>query len=111
MTATGTVGDRRIAELRAPELVAAQARHHQIQQHQARDLRRAVAHGPEQMQRFEPILGRDGVKPFGGEQRREHLPRLGVVFDDQHVAGRPRRGWSAHGWAASNQVPYRLGPA
>ena len=46
-----------------------------------------MTHGPQQMQRFEAVLGRDGMEARRREQLAEHLPRLAIVFDNQDIAG------------------------
>jgi hypothetical protein len=89
--ATAPIAAARCSRSLAPDmtttgtLATAEPGHFQIQQHQAWGLRRPVPHGAEQVQRLEPVLGRHGVKPGGGEQLLEHRPDLGIVFDDQHV--------------------------
>ena len=60
-----------------------------------------MTHGPQQMQGFEAILGRDGMVARRREELAEHLSRLAIVFDDQHVSARHSTGLY--------QVPYRLG--
>src|SRR6185295_9995502 len=80
--------DRGILELRPSEFLSAQPRHLQVEQHETRDVGRTMAHGPEQMQRLETVFGADGMKPFAGEQCRQHLADVRVVFDDEDIAGR-----------------------
>ena len=73
--------DRWIAELCAPEFVAAEARHHQIQQHEAGVSGRPVTDCAQQVQRLETILRGDGVKSLRDQERptspgcRDRLPQ------------------------------------
>ena len=68
-----------------------EAWHFQIEQNQAGNVRGAVFHGAQEVERLEPILGPDGVKSFDRQQRGQHLPRVGIVFDNKNV---PR--WADH---------------
>ena len=81
------IRDRGIAELRAPELVAAQPRHLQIEQHEAR---RRPARGGGRCAAGAAPRGRPRPRrheTLRRQQRREHLPGVRVVFDDEDIAG------------------------
>lgn len=81
----GNARDGRIAKLSAPEFVAAEARHHQVEQHETGDLRRPVTDGAQEVQGFETVLGRDGMKPLRGQEHCQHLPDVDIVLHDQYV--------------------------
>ena len=59
----------------------------EVEQDEAGCFGRAMADRSQQVQSFETVLGRDGVKPFTAQQRDEHFSGVGVVFDDEHVTG------------------------
>src|SRR5947207_8049123 len=107
------VRDGGVAQLRTPELGAAEARHHQIQQHQTGCLRLAALDSTQKVQRLESILRRHGLETSLQEQRGYEVARLRVVFDDEDVTGRGFHRTSMHFKSrarSGSPKPARIGP-
>ena len=80
---TGISASAAVAHLLAAELPAVHHRHHQVEQDDARvDARR------QPFERLLAVRGDFDLEAFELEKAAQHVPRINVVFDDEHCAGR-----------------------
>ena len=77
----------RIAELRSAKLPAAEPRHREIQQHEARRGGGAMPDRAQQVKPLEAVSCRERVVSVRRENLPDHLAGVGIVLDDEYVPG------------------------